>query len=64
MKTINGTDYYSKSEMADIIGCSPATINLRVIALKIKGCYLGRRKWYTGAEMEAIATYRKPHEDQ
>jgi hypothetical protein len=62
MKEINGTKYYSKPEMAEIIGCSIATINARILALSIAGAYLGRRKWYTADEMEAIATYRKPHD--
>jgi hypothetical protein len=64
MKEINGTEYYSKAEMSEIIGCSIATINARILALSIAGAYLGRRKWYTADEMEAIATYRKPHNDK
>ena len=60
MKEINGTTYYSKTEMADIIGCSMGTINARILALNIDGAYLGRQKWYTAEQMQAIATYRKP----
>ncbi len=62
MKEINETKYYSKAEMAEIIGCSIGTINARLLTLKIAGAYLGRQKWYTADEMQAIATYRKPHD--
>ena len=62
MKEINSTKYYSKAEMSEIIGCSIATINARILALNIRGAYLGRRKWYTADEMQTIATYRKPHD--
>ena len=64
MKEINGTKYYSKTEMADIIGCSKATINARILALNIDGAYMGRCKWYTAEQMQTIATYRIPHDEK
>lgn len=64
MKEINGTQYYSKTEMADIIGCSMGTINARILKLSIDGAYLGRQKWYTGEQMQAIATYRITHDEK
>ena len=64
MKEINGIKYYSKAEMSEIIGCSIATINARILALSIDGAYLGRRKWYTEEQMQAIATYRIPRTDK
>lgn len=64
MKEINGTKYYSKAEMSDIIGCSIATINARILAQGIDGAYLGRRKWYTADQMQAIATYRVQRDDK
>lgn len=64
MKVINNVEYYSKAEMSEIIGCSMATINARILKLSIDGAYLGRRKWYTGEQMQAIATYRITHDDK
>lgn len=62
MKEINGTKYYSKAEMATIIGCSIATINARILATHTDGVYLGRAKWYTAEQMQRIAEYRITHE--
>lgn len=59
MKTIDGTNYYSKAEMAGMIGCSIATINARISALKIRGFYLGHAKHYTTEQVRQIAEYRK-----
>ena len=59
MKTIDGTNYYSKTEVADMIGCSVATINARVVAAKIRGYYLGHAKHYTAEQVRQIAEYRK-----
>lgn len=63
MKEINGHTYYSKKEMAEIFGCTIATINMRVLALDIQGIYLGRTKYYTADEMQRIAEYRRPKKE-
>lgn len=58
MKEINGTTYYNKAEMQQILGCSMATINKRIAALKINGFYIsGHAKWYTAAQLTQIAEY-------
>lgn len=59
MKDINGTKYYTKKEMAQMIGCSLGTINARIIATKIDGYYLGHAKHYTTEQVRRIAEYRK-----
>jgi len=59
MKEIDGTKYYTKKEMADMIGCTIATINARVRAAKIGGYYLGHAKHYTAEQVRQIAEYRR-----
>lgn len=59
MKTIENVNYYTKTEAAQMIGCSMGTINARVCALKIGGYYLGHAKHYTAEQVKQIAEYRK-----
>ena len=60
MKEINGTTYYTKAEMQQILGCSMATLNKRICAAKIVGYYIaGHAKWYTADALKQIAEYRK-----
>lgn len=59
MKVINEIQYYSKAEIAQMIGCAPATINARICAAKISGYYLGHAKYYTAEQVQQIAQYRK-----
>lgn len=59
MKEINGTKYYSKKEIAAMIGCSVATINARICAAQISGFFLGHAKHYTEEQVQQIAQYRK-----
>lgn len=60
MKEINGTTYYTKQEIRDMLGCSMGTINARILAAKIKGFYIaGHAKYYTAAQVTQIAEYRK-----
>lgn len=60
MKEINGTQYYTKADMRQILGCSMATINKRIGAMKIEGYYIaGHAKWYTADALQRIAEYRK-----
>lgn len=59
MKEIEGIKYYTKKEMAQMIGCSLGTINARVIATKIDGYYMGNAKHYTTEQVRRIAEYRK-----
>lgn len=59
MKDINGTIYYTKADIKDIMGCSMATINKRICAAKIEGYHIaGHAKWYTAAQLKQIAEYR------
>lgn len=59
MKTIGTTNYYSKEEVAALIGCSINTINVRICAAKVHGSYFGRHKYYTEDQIKIIAEYRK-----
>lgn len=59
MKEIDGIKYYSKAEIADMIGCTLATINARVSAGKIRGYYLGHKMHYTIEQVRQIAQYRR-----
>lgn len=59
MKTIDGTNYYTKKEIADMIGCSVGTINARIIATRINGYYLGHAKHYTTEQVRQLAEYRR-----
>ena len=60
MKTINGTTYYTKTEIKEMLGCSMQTINARILAAKIEGYYLaGHAKYSTAAQVTQIAEYRK-----
>ena len=59
MKEINGTAYYTKTDMQQILGCSMATINNRICAAHIDGYYIcGHSKWYTAEQLKRIAEYR------
>lgn len=58
-KEINGTTYYTKAEIQQILGCSMATINKRIGAAKIAGYYIaGHAKYYTAAQLTQIAEYQ------
>lgn len=59
MKEVEGTKYYSKAEIQQLLGCSLATINARICATRIKGYYLGRQKHYTADQVKELAEYRK-----
>lgn len=60
MKEINGTKYYTKAEIKDMLGCSMGTINARILACKIGGYFLaGHAKYYTSEQVTQIAEYRK-----
>lgn len=58
MKTINNINYYSKQEIADMVGCAFATISVRISKLGLQGYYMGRSKYFTEEQVKAIAEYR------
>lgn len=60
MKTIGETQYYTKQEAADIIGCSINTLNARIVKAKIDGYYMGHAKHYTAEQVQQLAEYRNP----
>lgn len=58
MKTINGINYYTKQEIAEMIGCAFATISVRISKLGLEGYYLGKCKHFTEEQVKQIAEYR------
>lgn len=58
MITIDNQNYFNKVEIAQRLGCCSATINKRIAAAHVEGLYFGKTKYYTEAQIKAIATAR------
>jgi len=59
MKTFDNTNYYTKAEAAERIGCSIITLNARICKTQTQGYNFGRQKYYTEAQIKTLAEYRK-----
>lgn len=65
MKTINCINYYDKEEIKNLLGCSSGYLNNRLSKAKIRGCYIGRKMYYTMEQIEAVLKYNpQSHESE